>query len=210
MEWMKIFQEPWLIPLTLSLIIVIFIVLMIVAYYRGEGKGLAKYSPVAEIMTALILFLTLLSVYNQIGHLRTQNDQFRIQNELQRNVASKSAIQALNEVILSKDGKEDFLPFLFPDLYNKESKPTADVEAQEIMMAFSLMNSLEMLYLTQDEAQRKEKASRDKFKCLIKGFTGKVREIWEETPNFTTVYHPSFQEIVNEVFDKPLTCPKPN
>ena len=162
---MNTLQEHGLIALVLLFLVVVFVVLMFMTRHYGEGNGLAKYSPVAEIMTALILLFTLLSIYRQIVHIQAQN-------ELQRNVASKSAIQDLNKVIL-KDENNDFLPFLFPNLrdtnnpnYEKEKK-----EARETMMAFSLMNSLEMLYLTQDKKRREDKESRDKFKCLLNGFT---------------------------------------
>ena len=85
---------------------------------------------------ALILLFTLISVYRQIVHVQEQN-------ELQRNVASKSAVQALNEVMLDEK-QEDFLRFVFPKVQKKE-------EARQAMMAFSLMNSLELLYLARDE-----------------------------------------------------------
>ena len=62
-------------------------------------------------------------------------------------------------------------------------------------MAFSLMNSLEMLYLTRDE-----NADREAFKKLLHGFTQNVRGHWKD--QFPTVYHPEFQEIVEEAFAK--------
>ena len=43
------------------------------------------------------------------------------------------------------------------------------------MMAFSLMNSLEMLYLTQREH---EDVSHDDLKSLISNFTTNVRGMW--------------------------------
>jgi len=62
-------------------------------------------------------------------------------------------------------------------------------------MAFSLMNSLELLYLTRDE-----NADDEAFKSLLHGFTKNVRVHWNA--NFATVYHPKFQKIVKEVFDE--------
>lgn len=162
-------------------------VLMVAAYYYGTGTGLERYSPVAEIMGALILLLTLILVYMQIGHIRDQNDQFRKQNDLQRNVASKSAIQELNEVLLDKQ-QEDFLRFVVPNAKDEKG-------ARQTMMAFSLMNSLEILYLTQ-----KDNVSRKDFKRLLSIFTTNVRGIWNK--DFATVYHPDFQQIVKEVFDE--------
>ena len=63
------------------------------------------------------------------------------------------------------------------------------------MMAFSLMNSLEMLYLTRDK-----KADREEFKRLLHGFIKNVHPYWND--EFAAVYHPEFQKIVREVFDK--------
>ncbi len=179
-KWMWIFiKEHWLIISAISLLVGAFIVLMLVVPSQGAATGLAKYSLVAEIMGALILLFTLISVYIQVVHIRGQN-------ELQRNVASKSAIQALNEVLLDEK-QEDFLLFVVPD--PEEGK------ARQIMMAFSLMNSLELLYLAQ-----KDNVSREDFKRLLRGFTGNVRVHWKDS--FPTVYHPEFQKIVKEVFDE--------
>lgn len=185
-EWMQLLKEHWLIISAISLLVVAFIVLMLVVPSQGEEKGLAKYSLVAEIMGALILLFTLISVYIQVVHIRGQND-------LQRAVASKSAIQELNKVLLDEK-QEDFLRFVFPKEEN-ETKEENKKKARQAMMAFSLMNSLEMLYLTRDES-----ADDEAFKCLLHGFTVNVREIWEKDKNFATVYHPEFQEIVEKVF----------
>lgn len=66
------------------------------------------------------------------------------------------------------------------------------------MIAFSLMNAREMLYLTQ-----RERVPRKNFQRLLKGVTTNVRDIWEDKKNnFPTVYHPDFQQIVEEVFDE--------
>lgn len=182
-------KEHRLIISAIAFLVVVFIVLMLVTHYHGAGTGLAKYSPVAEIMTALILLLTLISIYRQIGHIQEQND-------LQRAVASKSAIQELNKVLL--DEKEiDFLSFVFlkEEGENEEGRKAEIKKARQAMMAFSLMNSLEMRYLTRDE-----KVKREDFKRLLHGFTKNVRGHWKDS--FPTVYRPEFQKIVTEVFDE--------
>lgn len=191
------------------------ILLLVVMMYVWPGDKKSKnVGDAAQILTPFILVVTAVILYHQLGHiqgqnkeLQDQNKQFRKQNELQRNVASKSAIQALNEVILDKDNR-DFLPFLFPQVpaTNDEASGEANAltdeekEARKTMMAFSLMNSLEMLYLTQDEKRREDEASRAAFRKLLAGFTGKARKIWEDSPTFATVYHPEFREIVEETF----------
>ena len=195
-------------------ILVVVLILLLHRARKDKEEGLKRYTPVAESMAALILFCTLFMVYIQIGHLQGQNKGLQEQNELQRAVVSKSAIQDLNEVILKEENK-DFLFFLFPHLrdnsklHDKETKKEQEArEARETMMAFSLMNSLEMLYLTQDDKRRKDAESRDKFKCLLRDFTVSVHPYWKN--NFPTVYHPDFRQIVNEIFDNPPECPKPN
>lgn len=163
------------------------VILLIVSTAASEegNKLLARFEPAAQIISSIFLIGTVVVLYIQLGHIQDQN-------ELQRNVASKSSIQALNEVILNKDNP-DFLPFVFPHLVN-EAEPHAGMEqARKSMMAFSLMNSLEMLYLTQ-----KEKVDRENFKRLLNSFTVNVRELWND--DFATVYHPDFQKIVEEVF----------
>ena len=162
----------------------------------GAGAGiislLSEYdlaksiAEAAQIVTPFILIVTLVVLYRQLEHIQEQNSHTQIQNDLQRAVASKSAIQELNEVLLD-DKQKDFLRFVFPDMDEKE--------AREAMMAFSLMNSLELLYLARDK-----KTDREAFKPLLRGFTKNVRVHWKDP--FPTVYHPDFQEIVNEVFDE--------
>ena len=178
---MRFLKEHWLIFLALVILTVALITLIYVVPSPSAGQGFAKESLVAEVMGALILFFTLLSVYIQVSHIRGQN-------ELQRNVASKSAIQELNKVLLDEQ-QDDFLDFLFP-------KPGPH-PPRKIMMAFSLMNSLEMLYLTKDE-----KVSDEDFTDMLKGFVGNVRAIWEADEHFATVYHPDFQKIVKGAFAK--------
>ena len=133
----------------------------------------------AQIITPFILAATLVALYGQISHIRDQN-------ELQRAVVSKGAIQELNKILLNEN-QEDFLRFVFPH--------TTEKEARQVMMAFSLMNSLEMLYLARDK-----EADREEFKRLLHGFTKSVRPYWSE--EFAAVYHPEFQKIVEEVFEE--------
>ena len=164
------------------------LLLVVISYFPGGTALLKQHQPAAQIITPFILIATVWMLRLQLGHIEDQN-------ELQRAVASKSAIQELNKVLLDEKQK-DFLRFLFPHVKesNDESNPSPEEkQARETMMAFSLMNSLEMLYLTQ-----KEHVSREDFKRLLRGFTGNVRDIWND--EFATVYHPAFQEIVEEVF----------
>ena len=147
--------------------------------YGGGHQRLRELEPAAQILSSIVLIMTVLVLSRQLGHIQDQN-------ELQRAVASKGSIQELNKVLLDKQ-QEDFLRFVFPEIKGEK--------ARQSMMAFSLMNSLELLYLTQ-----RERVSRDDFKNLLRGFTRNVRGIWDG--NFATVYHPDFQKIVEEVFDE--------
>lgn len=177
-EWIPTpIKEHWLIISAIFSLVGTFIILVVAIPSQGAEEGFAKYSLVAEIMGALILLFTLISVYIQVVHIRGQND-------LQRAVASKSAIQELNKVLLDEK-QEDFLRFLFPKEEEKKARQT--------MMAFSLMNSLEMLYLTRDENKDNEK-----FKRLLHNFIENVEAYWND--EFAAVYHPKFQKIVEEVF----------
>ena len=173
---------------TIALIAIIggSILLLVSMSTTDEGnKLLAQFQPAANILSPIVLILTVGVLAIQLRHIQDQND-------LQRNVASKSSIQALNEVIL-KD--EKFMAFIFPEPIDARKPQPEKDQARESMMAFSLMNSLEMLYLTQ-----RERVPRDDFKRLLKGFTMNVREHWKK--EFPTVYHPDFQKIVEEVFDE--------
>lgn len=138
----------------------------------------------AQILTPFILAATVVILYYQLGHIQTQN-------ELQRTVASKSAIQELNKVLLDEQ-QDDFLRFVFPNVEKKD--------ARQAMMAFSLMNSLEMLYLTREKKKTREaqEAAHEEFKSLLMGFISNVRVHWKG--GFPAVYHPDFQDIVQEAF----------
>ena len=167
------------------------LLLVLMSTTDAGSKLLEQFQPAANILSPIVLILT-------VGVLAVQLHHIQDQNELQRNVASKSAIQALNEVMLDKQ-QEDFLRFVFPDSTEGSDQNPEKPSPRQIMMAFSLMNSLEMLYLTQREHKH---VSHDDLKSLLRGFTTNVREIWEGDKNFATVYHPAFQKIVKEVFDE--------
>ena len=175
------------------------VILLIVSAAASEGGNelLKQFEPAAQIISSIVLIGTVVVLYIQLGHIQEQND-------LQRAVASKSAIQELNKVLLDKQ-QEDFLRFVFPKLIDTsngksgltpgENLIPGEEQARKIMMAFSLMNSLELLYLARDE-----KVEREDFKRLLRGFTANVRELWND--DFATVYHPDFQKIVEEVFEE--------
>lgn len=170
-----------------ALVVTLLLLMLLAGGFNYLWPGVEKSSNIeaaAQIITPFILVATVVILYSQLGHIQVQNNQIQVQNELQRNVASKSAIQDLNKVLLDEK-QDEFLRFVFPTL--KEEK------AREAMMAFSLMNSLEMLYLTRDK-----NVDREEFKDLLRGFTTKVRDHWKDS--FPTVYHPDFQKIVAEVF----------
>ena len=170
----------------------------VIIHFLSESKGAKSVAEAAQIITPFILIITLVVLYRQLEHIQEQNSHTQAQNDLQRAVASKSAIQALNEVILSKEQRDEFLPFIFPDLIDEGDPEPGMEQARKTMMAFSLMNSLELLYLAQDEEVKRDDCKRKDFKRLLRGFTGTVHGIWSD--EFATVYHPDFKEIVEEVF----------
>ena len=185
-----------------------------IIYFLSDSDGAKSVAEAAQIVTPFILIVTLVVLYRQLEHIQEQNIHTQVQNDLQRAVASKSAIQALNEFILDEKQK-DFLRFLFfpkpidasndkSDLTPEEKQAAEEKQARETMMAFSLMNSLELLYLARDkkadDEARDKKADDEAFKGLLHGFTKNVRVHWKDS--FPTVYHPEFQEIMKDVFDE--------
>ena len=159
---------------------VIILILGYMTYFGGGLNHLKQLEPAAQILSSIVLIMTVIVLTRQLGHIQEQND-------LQRTVASKSSIQELNKVLLDEQ-QEDFLRFVFPGAREKD--------AREAMMAFSLMNSLEMLYLTRDK-----NADDEAFKGLLKDFIPNVRVHWKG--EFPTVYHPDFRKIVQDVFNEP-------